>query len=603
MADKYIRMEELKFLLHEVHSLEELLQHERFQDYDSESIDILLQSVKEFADTEMFPYIQEMDEKPARYEDGKIIVHPQIKTMMEQGGEMGLIGATFDEADGGMQLPTTVDVLAHTIMESANNHMTGYIGLTAGAAHLIASFGSDELKERFIPDMLAGKWGGTMALTEPQAGSSLSDITTSATPNEDGSYNIIGQKIFISGGDHEYSENFVHLTLVRIDGAPAGTKGISLFAIPKNRKTADGTLEWNDVVTAADFQKMGQRGYCTTHLSFGENNDCRGWLVGQPNRGLSYMFQMMNGARIAVGNSATSVTIAAYYASLQYALERPQGRRLSNGGSKDLNQDQTLIINHPDVRRMLLLQKSIWMGALSLVLQAARYQDMKSVTDGDEKEMYDLLLEILTPIAKTFPSEMGQVAVSNGVQVLGGYGYCTDFILQQYYRDVRIMAIYEGTTGIQSLDLLGRKITMHNGKAMKLLAKQMMETISEATTYDELKPYAADLGEKLALNKQVLETLIPFAVEGDHERFLADASVYMEFLSTLVVGWQWLKMATTAKRAEVLGTKASTEDIYEGAIHTMRFYFKYEMTKTTGLAQTLMDPNVLTVLSSKEMIQ
>ena len=273
MADRYIRMEEIKFLLHEVHSLEELLKHERFQDYDSESVDILLQSVKEFADVEMFPYIQEMDEKPARYEDGKIIVHPQIKTMMEHSGEMGLIGATFDKEDGGMQLPTMVDVLAHTIMESANNHMTGYIGLTAGAAHLIASFADQEIKDRFIPKMLEGKWGGTMALTEPQAGSSLSDITTSATPNDDGSYNIIGQKIFISGGDHEYSENFVHLTLVRIEGAPAGTKGISLFAIPKNRVKEDGSLEWNDVVTAADFQKMGQRGYCTTHLSFGENND------------------------------------------------------------------------------------------------------------------------------------------------------------------------------------------------------------------------------------------------------------------------------------------------------------------------------------------
>jgi len=349
MASKYVDIDTLKFLLNGVHNIQEVLDKKHFSDHDKESVDMFLNSVKDFSDKELFPYFQEMDEQFAHYKDGKIITHPQVGVMMKKGGEMGLISGIFNYEDGGMQLPMMVHTAATFIQDAANNHLPGYTGLTLGAAELILAFGNETLKKTYTPKMLAGEWGGTMCLTEPQAGSSLSDITTSASPQEDGSYKIKGQKIFISGGDHEHADNFVHLVLARIDGAPSGTKGISLFVVPKNRPAENGFSN-NDVITAGDFQKMGQKGYCTTHLIFGEKEDCQGWLVGQPNNGLRYMFMMMNGARIGVGRGAAAVATAAYHASLEYAQERPQGRALTSTGKKDVKQEQTLIINHPDVR-------------------------------------------------------------------------------------------------------------------------------------------------------------------------------------------------------------------------------------------------------------
>jgi len=403
MAD-YMNMDTLRFQLYEVMGLKNLLELDYFSDWDQESVDIFLDSMKDFSDKDLYPAFREMDEDPARYEDGKIIVHPVVEKLMRKSGEMGLISAPFSHEKGGMQLPNIVMQSALFIMEAANNNCPGYPGLTAGAANLIATFGSDHLKTTYLEKMMNGDWAGTMCLTEPQAGSSLSDVASSAVPNEDGSYKITGQKIFISGGDHEYCDNFVHLFLARIEGAPAGTKGISLFVVPKNRPE-NGELKFNDVITAGDFQKMGQRGYCTTHLSFGESSDCVGWLLGEPHRGLKYMFQMMNEARIAVGRSGVSVASGAYHASLQYARERPQGRRLSDTGKKNSDEDQTLIINHPDVRRMLLLQKAIYEGGLSLILQSSKYDDLSRT--GDDKERNHMLLELLTPVTKTFPAEAG----------------------------------------------------------------------------------------------------------------------------------------------------------------------------------------------------
>jgi len=458
MAKDYMDMDTLRYLLDEVHNVEGLLSGERFKDHDRESLQLFLDSVREFADRELFPYFKEMDEKPAYHKDGTVMVHPQVDVMMKKGGEMGLIAASFDYKDGGLQIPGIVHTAAAYILDAANNHLPGYTGLTLGAAELIVHFANEKLNETYVPKMIAGDWGGTMCLTEPQAGSSLSDITTKAVPTADGHHLISGQKIFISGGDTQYAENMVHLVLARIEGAPSGTRGISLFVVPKHRPDAAGNLTPNDVMTVADFQKMGQRGYCTTHLGFGDSDDCHGWLVGEANQGLKYMFLMMNGARIAVGRGAAAIAMAAYQASLEYANERPQGRKLTSTGKKNPDEGQSLIIEHPDVRRMLLLQKSIAEASLSLVLLASKYQDiMKITTDEKERKKYHLLLEMIIPIVKTFPSEAGATAVNNGLQVLGGYGFCTDFILQQYHRDIRISAIYEGTTGIQSQDLLGRK--------------------------------------------------------------------------------------------------------------------------------------------------
>ena len=593
---QYMSIDTLKWLMNDVHSLEDLFQYEHYADHDKGSVNMLLDTAKTWADQEFYPIFREMDEKPCEFVDGKVTSHPNLKRIFKKAGEDGWLGSSFDYEEGGIQLPHFVVNGLNHIFQSANNHIPGYMGLTTGAADLIRNFGSQELKDKYIPGMLSGNWGGTMCLTEPQAGSSLSDITTSATPLEDGSYKITGQKIFISGGDHEAVDNIIHLVLARIDGAPAGTKGISLFVVPKFRIDEDGNTESNDVITAGDFQKMGQRGYATVHLVFGENNDCIGHLVGGENMGLKNMFQMMNGARIDVGMTAVSTATAAYYASLQYAKERPQGRKIQNSGKKDPTSGQTLIINHPDVRRMLLLQKAINEGSLSLLMETAKLVDLAHVEEGDAASNAHLLLELLTPIAKTYPSEKGQEAINNGLQIFGGYGFCMDFPLQQYYRDVRIMSLYEGTTGIQSLDLLGRKVTMQNGAALHLLMEKINEVTAEANNYEDLKPYAEKLMKSVGYVQKALEYLLPMAMKGDYESFLADATAFMEMTSNIVIAYQWLKMTTRAKHALVTGDTSYSSKFYENKIHTMKFYYKYELPHARAVLETILNDEELTIV-------
>ena len=603
MADKYVDIDTLKYMLYDVHKLEDLLERERFVDHDKESLDMFLESTKDFADRELFPFIKEMDEKPAYHKDGKVYVHSQVETMMKKGGELGFISASFDYDIGGMQIPLMAHTAATYILDAANNHLPGYAGLTQGAAELIIHFASKDLLEIFVPNMLSGKWGGTMCLTEPQAGSSLSDIITKAKPTQNGYYNITGQKIFISGGDNQFAENIVHLVLARVEGAAKGTKGISLFIVPKNRNKSDGTLESNDVTTVADFQKMGQKGYCTTHLGFGDKDDCKGWLVGEENQGLNYMFLMMNAARIAVGRGSSAIASAAYYASLQYANERPQGRKLASDGKKNIEQSQSLIIEHPDVRRMLLLQKAVVEGSMSLVLLAAKYYDLESTAKSkEEKIKYNTLLEMIIPVVKTYPSEAGAYSVNNGLQVLGGYGFCSDFILQQYYRDIRISSIYEGTTGIQSQDLLGRKITMNNGEGLKLLLNEILTTVAKANNHPELKPYADSISEKIKLSEKVLTSLMPHALKGDFEKYLADASVFMEFFSLIIVAWNWLEIATDSQEALFNGDKKYSEIFYNSKIETMKYFFDYELPKTVSHSEILMNPSSVTIKKDEEIL-
>ena len=603
MASKYIDLSTVKFFMNIVQKLETVLEKDRFVDHDLESVNLYVESVKQFADRELFPYFKEMDENPAHYKDGSIHVHQQVEKMMKEGGSMGLISAPFNYDDGGLQLPLLVHTAANYILDAANNHLPGYSGLTSGAAELIIEFASKDLKEKYTPKMLTGEWGGTMCLTEPQAGSSLSDIVTKATPVVDWKYKISGQKIFISGGDHQYADNIVHLLLARIDGAPAGTKGISLFVVPKMRIQEDGGLLFNDVTTVADFEKMGQKGYCTTHLSFGDKDDCHGYLVGEKNKGLNYMFLMMNGARIAVGRGASAIACGAYYASLEYANERPQGRKLSSDGTKNLKDKQSLIIEHPDVRRMLLLQKSMVEGSMNLVFKAAKYYDLQhNSADDKEKHKYHTLLEMIIPVVKTYPSEAGIYSINNGLQVLGGYGFCSDFILQQYYRDIRISSIYEGTTGIQSQDLLGRKMMLNNGEGAKLLLDEIKMTIEKAGQDDELKKWASSLNDQLDQSQKILFHLMPFALKGDYERFLADASIFMEFFSLILVGWSWLEIGVATKYA--LSSSNSTLDskFYQGKLDALEYFYVYELPKTKGLAEILLHPSSVTIKKKDKVI-
>lgn len=576
----------LRFLLHEVHPAHELFGYEAFAHLDMEQVTLLLDAAHAFADRELYPFFKEMDEQPVRYEgEGEIWTHPQLTRIIRQGAEQGWISGSASIEHGGLHLPEMVFNAAHHIFQAANNGAVGYLLLTAGAARLITNFGSPSLADTYIPRMFDGSWQGTMALTEPQAGSSLSDITTSATPTDAGHYHIRGQKIFISGGQHRACDNFVHLTLARIEGAPPGTKGISLFVVPKFRPEADGSLAYNDVYCAGDFQKLGQRAYATTHLVFGENNDCRGYLVGEPHKGLQYMFQMMNEARISVGQVAASVSMAAYYASLKYAEERPQGRRI---GERDLSKPPVPIVQHPDVQRMLLTQKAIVEGSMSLVMECYKLADLVTATTGTERHRHWLLLEILTPIVKTYATEQGNRSTSLAIQVLGGYGYTMDFPAQQYYRDLRIMSLYEGTTGIQSLDLLGRKVTMEDGQALQLLVKVMSATIEQAARHDALRPYADTLQAEIQRVGVVLKHLGKYAQAGDMEAYLADATVFMEMASYAVIAWQWLKMATTAQQRIEAGDTSQAPDFYEDKIRTMRFFYRYELPHAAACAKTLM---------------
>lgn len=595
MATPYFSKRNLQFLLHEVFHAEDLTRYAYFDAHDRETFNMVLDSVTHIADTLAHPYVKEVDKNQPELKNGQVTVHPKIRELLRALGDAGLIGAGFSFAHGGQQLPMLINsCIGYTLM-AANNGMM-YSGLTTGAAHLITSFGSPELLDAYVPNMMAGKWQGTMALTEPQAGSSLSDITTSATLQPDGTYKINGQKVFISAGDHNGVDNIVHLMLARIDGAPKGTKGISLFVVPKYR--LDGTF--NDVVSTGIYHKMGQHGTPALHLTMGTSDECIGYLVGEPHQGLPYMFQMMNDARIGVGMTAAAIATAAYHAALQYAKERPQSRRLNE--KSRLDTPQTMIINHPDVRRMLLFQKAITEGSLSLLLEAARLYDISQVAEGEEKENAFLLLELLMPMAKTFPSEMGVHSVSQSVQTLGGYGYTEDFSVEQLYRDIRITPIYEGTTGIQAQDLLGRKMTMKGGKAPQLLFAEIGKLIAEASTHDDLKPYANALTAELERVQEVMAVLLPHVIQGDTERYLADATLFLEMMGIVVVAWQWLKQAVVAKQALLTQNPQGDElTFYEGKLHTMKYYFHYEVPKTLGLAVRLKDPEVLTIVTAKEL--
>ncbi|KOY87173.1 acyl-CoA dehydrogenase [bacterium 336/3] len=597
---QYVSIRNLKFLLYEVFGIESLTQYEHFKDHNRESFDMILDTAKQIADNILYPTFREMDVQEPQLENGVVNVHPAIKKYLKAMGEAGMIGATYNYEAGGGQVPASVYSLATFILSAANNGASMFTGLSSGAARLIISFANQTLKDKYVPKMLSGEWQGTMALTEPQAGSSLSDITSSAKLLEDGSYSIKGQKVFISAGEHNQAENIIHLLLARIEGAPAGIKGISLFIVPKFREE-NGQFVNNDVAAGSIYHKMGQKSTPAMHLMIGDNNNCKGYLVGEANQGLKYMFQMMNEARLGVGVVGASIATNAYYASLQYAQERPQGRRLDEKDQKTT--PQTKIINHPDVRRMLLFQKAVAEGALSLLLECARYADLIEVTEGEEKENYSLLLDILTPIAKTFPSEYGIKSVSEAMQVFGGYGYCEDFPIEQLYRDIRIASIYEGTTAIQSQDLLGRKLTMKNGAAAMALMQEISKTLQEASTHEEFKKHVELLQKELGRMQQVMQKLLGFAMKQEFELFLADANLFMEMASLIMISWQWLKQATVAK-VQILTKNPQGEELafYESKIHTMKFFFAYELPKTKWLATRLMDDEVLTLVQEQKEI-
>ena len=592
MPAKFISERNIKFLLYEVFDVESMTEYEFYSEHNRKMFDMVLKAAVKLGKDLLFPIFEEMDRNQPELVDGEVKVHPSVKTIMKEFGEGGWISSRFPFDQDGEQLPSMVADVCEFIFSAANYSANAYPSLTFGASHLIDSFGNQELYDTYVPKMLAGEWQGTMALTEPEAGSSLSDITTMAEPTDNGYFRLKGQKIFISAGDHDGVDNVVHLMLAKIEGAPAGVRGISLFVVPKKRIDDDGRLVPNDVVASGVYHKLGYRGCPIAQLSVGDKNDCRGWLVGEPHSGLKYMFQMMNEARIGVGLGATAMATAAYYASLDYTKSRLQGRKM---GQKDPNLPPVPIIEHADVKRMLLFQRSVIEGALSLIMLCSKYVDFQKVLSGEEKEKYHLLLEILTPIAKSFPSEMGILSISQGLQCLGGSGYCDDYPLEQYYRDCRIHPIHEGTTGIQGMDLLGRKVIMKNGQAFLLFINEIEDTIGAAHQYNELREFASDLNTTLTSLQDVTQYLITLAQQQGPEAFLADATLYLEFFSIVTIAWQWLLQGVAAQKALDNGPKKADQNFYQGKMFTLRYFFAYELPKTLGLAKRLLDDDRLTV--------
>lgn len=576
MASTLLSRRDLDFLLFEWLRVEDLTTRDRFAEHSRETFSALLDLCEDLATRYFAPHNKKNDAHEPTFDGERVSIIPEVKQALDAFAKADLLAMSMDHALGGWQLPTVVAGAGLAWFHAANVATAGYVLLSLANANLLANYGTAEQIERFVKPTLAGRFTGTMCLSEPQAGSSLADITTRAEPQDDGSYRLFGSKMWISGGDHELAENIVHLVLAKIAGAPAGTRGISLFIVPKRLVDSDGTLgERNDVVLAGLNHKMGYRGITNTALNFGEGRHqpggrpgAVGYLVGEPHRGLTYMFQMMNEARLGVGLGAIALGYTGYLKALQYARERPQGRPVTG---KDPSSPQVPIIQHPDVKRMLLAQKSYVEGALALALYCARLVDIQSsAKSADEAESARLLLDILTPVAKSWPSQWCLEANNLAIQVHGGYGYTREYDVEQHYRDNRLNPIHEGTHGIQSLDLLGRKVIQHNGASLAELTKAVAATVSSAGALaGELADMAAQLDE--AWRRMVNVTASMFAA-GDVDAALANSAVYLEAFGHLVIAWIWLQQAIAAD--------GRPGDFYEGKRQAARYFYRYELPRT-----------------------
>ncbi|MGD8859514.1 MAG: acyl-CoA dehydrogenase [Myxococcales bacterium] len=569
------------FLLYEVCDAEALCRLPQFADHSRETFDLYVQAAARFAREELLPSYKPMDEEGPHYDadSGRVRTHPRMVELYPRMVELGVLSATRPYAVDGQQMPATVATLAAAYLMAGNLSAFGYCMLTTGAAHLIEAFGSDELKETFMRRMYGGEWTGTMALTEPGAGSSLGDLRTRARPTEHGHYLLDGAKVFISGGDNGFSENIVHLALARIEGAPAGSKGISLFAVPR-RRVEGGQLVDNDVSTAGTFHKLGWRGLPSIALNFGERGDCHGYLVGEPHRGLMYMFQMMNEARINVGMHAVATASAAYHESLEYARTRTQGRRVGMAATDP----PVPIIEHPDVRRMLLRQKAIVEGGCALVTATARYQDVADFSEDEaERTRAQGMLDLLTPITKSFPSEKGFESNTLAVQIHGGYGYTSEYLPEAWLRDQKLNSIHEGTTGIQSMDLLGRKVMRTGGASLELLREEVSKTCDRARAQDLDARYPEQLHRAMARIQEVSARLLQQATQ-DPTAALSHSADYLDMLSTAVVAWQWLDLAATARGALAGNPGESDSAFYQGELRAAAYWFHTELPRVFTLA-------------------
>ncbi|MFV3127052.1 acyl-CoA dehydrogenase [Niveispirillum sp. KHB5.9] len=561
----------IDFLLYETLGFDRVLAAPRFAAYDRVAVDAVLDATQAIAEKEFLPCAADLDAHEPHFTDGRVLVDARVKQALDACAQAGLFSAGFNEEVGGLGMPTTVTMLINGILAAANISIANYQLLTVAAANMLATFGTDEQKSSFLPPMLEGRWFGTMCLSEPQAGSSLSDIRTRAEPLDGRLHRITGTKMWISGGDQDLTENIVHMVLARRPDGPPGVKGLSLFIVPKYRLNPDGSPgAFNNIALAGLNHKMGQRGTTNCLLNFGEQGDCHGYLLGEAHQGLACMFHMMNEARIGVGANSTMSALAGYLYSLDYARTRPQGRALRN---KDATTPQVAIIEHADVRRMLLAQKAAVEGALALSCYCTMLVD-RMATAAEEAERRDLhlLLELLTPMAKSWPAEHCLEANKLAIQILGGYGYTRDYPVERHYRDNRLNAIHEGAYGIHGLDLLGRKVRMEGGWAVDLLVLEIGQTQDAAEADGTFAQEVDALHAALAGLGRATRTVLACA---DAERGLANATLYLDAFGQIVIAWLWLKQAVAASTALQAGT--AEDDFYRGKIAACRYFFRFEL--------------------------
>src|SRR3954468_18864220 len=576
----------LDFLLYDWLKAAQLGERARFSDHSRETLDAVLDTCERIAREKYAPFNRTVDTEEPRFDGEKVILPQATHDANRAYAASGMLSAAQDYAEGGMQLPYTIEAAANGFFGLASVSM-GSSMLTKGNANLLLVHGTEMQKAVFARNEFGGRFSGTMCLSEPQAGSSLSDITTRAVPDGEGfeadplgpRYRLKGNKMWISAGEHELTENIIHLVLAKIPGPDGklvpGTRGISLFIVPKKLVDTEGKLtgERNDVALAGLNHKLGWRGTTNTLLNFGEGKypvrggpGAIGYLVGKPGEGLRCMFHMMNEARIGIGLAATALGLAGYYASLDYAKNRPQGRPVGPAG-KDAAQPQVRIIEHADIKRMLLAQKSYCEGSLALLLYCARLVDEQHTGTPEAVEEARLLLEVLTPVAKSWPSEFCLEANSMAIQVHGGYGYTRDFPVEQYWRDNRLNMIHEGTHGIQAADLLGRKVVMEGGKGLQLLGARINATIERAIQQPQLAEHANALGQ--ALQKVGAATKSAWAT-GNPADALANAVPYMQAFGHLVIAWTWLDVLLVVPAV-------ATHAADEGRVRAARYFFHYEL--------------------------
>jgi len=593
MADFTADTRDIKFVLFDQLGVEKLTEYEKYGEFTREDMEMMFDEAYKFAKEEMAPVNAAMDEEGCTFKDGKVTVPKDHHKLYELFNELGWGALSSSPEYGGQGAPETLMIACCDVFFGANVSFNLGALLTMGAAHLFESFACDELKEIYLEKMFTGEWAGTMCLTEAQAGSDVGASSTKAKKEGD-HYLIEGEKIFITFGDHDATENIVHAVLARIEGAPKGTSGISLFLVPKHRVNEDGSLgEFNDVVCSGIEHKLGIHATPTCTLVFGQDGGCEGYLVGEEGGGMRAMFQMMNEARISVGLQGYALAAAAYQAALGYTQERLQGSDIRS--FKDPDAPKVPIINHPDVRMMLMKQKAYIEGMRAMVLYTAYAEDMSRVTEGMEKERWDGMVQMLTPICKAYCTDTGFRMTEIAMQCHGGYGYIKEYPAEQYLRDSKIASIYEGTNGIQAMDLVGRKLGMNRGMNLMNLAGEITKTVDAFKDHPVLKDQAAALGKARDVWGAVNMYFINSAMQKQLMIPMVNAATYLNMSGDLLMAHFLILQAgiaceklgaiceeagvdpTNPKAVRALAKDNPDARYYDGKIKTAVYYCAYEL--------------------------